>query len=1016
MNSKKIYATIPLVFFIGGCTSKSNLRYLPEGKTYGEIVISKPRISTRERLINDRLDQESWLQKQLNEADSKEFGSQGISDVRSTRGLSLKSGINANAGAVALAKEANDQALEDARRQSDLKSLDYQIAVLKKQKQLRDAAQDPDAASSTYYPGTPVKPEVTGSTPPNVTNELANALELQAKALNNLNNQLNLSGRATAGSSVPEQTDAKASPIDEFRDRLAYRDEIRGELLQNSLDDSHDLAQKTIYRLSFDTTILPGFDTSAWAVVGISISADHTGLPSPELFASYAEEKIEKEANEYKTVIHSSCPDSKVLSDKSFLESCLDKLESNTTAQQIMAYVHSAESSQGRELYDEVARAIRLYRESRKPINQRSVEYVAYVEEAEKIIRESTKTIPGNPPLADSIARIINTVETKRIFAPTEFNNTIEEFYQAKNGGCRINDKRNFPGFSVDAGKVIVSNETLAEISIIRNFFRHDDSRLSSSSKDLALKLDKNGKCESPELKEALHSAQRIADRVIFESINSYGATPKETVQRVSEVLARRELNEIAIASKILAGSASVDSLVSYMSANDALFHALRRQPLIVGFSGRLKPSASDIDIATHFGWIIGPKYEIRAEGDNQAAGFRHTPIQNGVAGIISVPSFLRSLKIHTKACWRGASDTWGVDSTGSSNGCDTQPEYTLRLPTDPVRGLSLDSRGKKRGIKVSISNPKVYRASAGNPMNILIRGENLWRNTKVLIDGQEADRVTVLPDMGGILAHFSKIQPSTIRSNNGLSNELPLEIITSEDYQLVGTVSIENSKKSDITKWVLQGPRLAHPDGRISVRADQSFPDGFSDIIIRINNEDRGGSAVVDGDLEMHYPTKTLSRLFPTTKKPPNWKSGDQLEIVIETKRTPTDNDPIKQIIGRAIFYEKSDDSKATLIVAKEKPKGASERQAELRLPIKYLESYPSLARTNDIVFNISSKDKGGTTTNQQIKCSPVVDKDRPVCKSLKISSRDDDTINEVTILSTSLEVPPVVVTIETQ
>jgi hypothetical protein len=63
-------------------------------------------------------------------------------------------------------------------------------------------------------------------------------------------------------------------PIDEFRDALAYRDDIRAELMRTQLDDRHDLQGNTLYRFDFDVAITPGDNTHASANITIQVEED----------------------------------------------------------------------------------------------------------------------------------------------------------------------------------------------------------------------------------------------------------------------------------------------------------------------------------------------------------------------------------------------------------------------------------------------------------------------------------------------------------------------------------------------------------------------------------------------------------------------------------------------------------------------------------------------------------------------------------------------------------------------
>ncbi|WP_371193487.1 hypothetical protein [Glaciecola sp. SC05] len=68
---------------------------------------------------------------------------------------------------------------------------------------------------------------------------------------------------------MSESGSPQLSPIESFRGRQSAREEVRNALIENQLDDRHDLGGNTLYRLKFDATIIPGNDTSAWAQINV---------------------------------------------------------------------------------------------------------------------------------------------------------------------------------------------------------------------------------------------------------------------------------------------------------------------------------------------------------------------------------------------------------------------------------------------------------------------------------------------------------------------------------------------------------------------------------------------------------------------------------------------------------------------------------------------------------------------------------------------------------------------------
>lgn len=68
--------------------------------------------------------------------------------------------------------------------------------------------------------------------------------------------------------------DIATSPVDTFIDMLDYRDKVRNELMRIQLDDRHDIEGNTLYRLNFDTAIIPGDHTHSSAAILVTITPD----------------------------------------------------------------------------------------------------------------------------------------------------------------------------------------------------------------------------------------------------------------------------------------------------------------------------------------------------------------------------------------------------------------------------------------------------------------------------------------------------------------------------------------------------------------------------------------------------------------------------------------------------------------------------------------------------------------------------------------------------------------------
>jgi hypothetical protein len=97
-------------------------------------------------------------------------------------------------------------------------------------------------------------------------------------------------GLSSPGAAAQQQL--SDSPIERFRDVLAYREEVRTEMLENQLDDRHDIAGNTLYRLKFDATVVPLKDTSAYAMVEVTVKGLSGDAPIVELPVTSTESRV----------------------------------------------------------------------------------------------------------------------------------------------------------------------------------------------------------------------------------------------------------------------------------------------------------------------------------------------------------------------------------------------------------------------------------------------------------------------------------------------------------------------------------------------------------------------------------------------------------------------------------------------------------------------------------------------------------------------------------------------------
>lgn len=962
-----------------GCAAK--ITYLPPGTTYGNITLSKPRVSTRERLINDRLEEERWLQGQLALTDSLEFGNQGSSDIRSFSGTSVRAGVQADQGAVGLYRETKAAELDEARRQRALRELDYKIALARKEKELADAQANPLGATSSFTvtPPTPAQP----ASAPRVN--VSGQLEGLAKSLEDLGGKIStLTGRGTATAPVP--TTAAASPIDTFRDRLAYREEIRSELISNALDDAHDLAGNSLYRLSFDATIFPGTDTSAWAVVGVQASTPKdastnwvttttgTGTASvtmlsyelpkghvrPSRFLRIVTSRIDEEALDFAQQVLRECRAEGARVPACLMNMRQDSLLQLQTYARLANEANSATTPAGAET-EEIFLKSRAFSSlligpyALQPAGRTSTPLVSAAEAdrlAQQFHRASSASQGSSN--AERTAESVAAGAYVEVARALRFRLAGGPDFKLSRGDtvCELNAPKRLLGFAVRTnGTLYISSPQLAKLTVLRE--QHSPDQFEADGQ-----WPREGDCEQGYLARVRKSMESMA-MTGRGKVYAYSATPKETVQRVSEVLARREASELALALQAVTGAASIDTMFSYIRANDALFHALRRQPLIVGYAGGMGPMNRGAEES--FGWIFGPKYEIRYDGrepvpafaafgaTKQSAGFRHAPIQNNVSAVVSVPAAYESLDLLVSRCWSNGDENWGLDAAAARavpsrlgpDKCFGTENLSISLPLDERRVFHLQRTpfSNERDIRLAGDTPARYVVRTGEPASLLIRGEHLWRNTKVLMGSQEADTVKVLPDMRGIIAMFNKVLAPT---ESGGRRQLDLRVVTSEKSIVAGPVHFEDAAAPAAVRWSLGGPKLFVPAETLALAATPRLPSAYNSFELRAANPARSRAGrYTSKDFEVAELTQSVGMKIGAAASFPAWQNGEQVTLEFVTNRFPEDTSPLIQAVEPAVFYKTRADAEIT---AAAKTAGGKSKVV-LTMPPEFRKAYPVLA-----------------------------------------------------------------------
>ena len=599
-----------------------------------------------------------------------------------------------------------------------------------------------------------------------------------------------------AEAEAPDAEDPVSSPTEKFRDELSYREEIRNEIIENQLDDRHDIAGNTLYRLKFDATVLPGEATSAYAMIEVSIESpidlpgatdgSFQGKPDAgsELPPNGKQDEEKRPATRYRQIQR--------LLEGGISKGSLDSLASlyESWLADTQAEITERVGSLRDKLRDgDIESRASLRRFLPKYFNN----YALGLEDGSSLdscIEEELKEPPPDSEKAPS--------------APTELaarEKCIEKWWEGKRKTheredllfARVQDELQIPiERYADVGRL--DGEFFVSPKIDFDYFAKDEEDGFQKRRDelvkafgdafpdnlfvrvsqpgvAALDLDGLWADELPDdgvTIEVLTGLASFISNLVSKppAVYTYAVTPKESVQRISDSMRVDLQQELGLQ----ASGPAAEAAIRHAQGRNSQMQSIRRQPLVVGYAPREGPESG----AT-MGWLIGPRFQIPSEPTGSVE-FRHVPVQQALTAIVSVPSWWPEMRVTARSYWLTGRNQQEHPEEGI---LDTR----ISLPGDleSLHDVLNPGSGPKEP-KISQDLDDLY-LDACKPGSLLIPGEHLWRSTVVMLGPQRANSIAVLPDMKGIVASFDPVRaPSNWDAREANKHtKLRLRVWTSE-------------------------------------------------------------------------------------------------------------------------------------------------------------------------------------------------------------------------------------------
>lgn len=761
------------------------------GTTQGEVLISGVAVGTRERLISDRRDQYAWLQQQLKEADNAEFGVNGERTRRSAVGATLNATANVAPADAALYAAGIASQLAQVKRDSQLQDLNHQIALQKRALILKNGTTETDPekiavpAAIPATPGSatsPVPAALAATAPKDTSDALKTVMDNLAGAL----------APTTSGTIV-------ASPLDRFRDKLAYREEIRNEMIAFGLDDRHDMRGNALYRISLDATVVPGNDSGDWAVISVCVQRPRDTRCSDGTGATTKFDAADGAALKRALLADFQAQKARLFNDLTLRINSPNKTVALETlsrrskalilngARQVLAtepFLHGGSAE-----FEKIRGIMQLIADGAKPLSDVSLEGLT------KQVPIFCQQVKGQGFAVAAAPVYVNGALLKSACVAEEkdaallllqYFGLVGLVFDTKDMLYRQSDGSQPESTYFGAARLSISDPTYPII--------FNDNQLTLGI-DLVKMIDEG------------------LGRKALE-IYAYGATPKESVQRIADVASRREGLQLALGLQALAGNVGVSTLTNFMQVNEGVFNALKRQPLVVGFghsnanvSNRTNAADGEISRAD-FGWIIGPRFGSTADG--KQANFRHEVKQNGLSAVVSIPGWWDKAELVINRYWVDGTGKFPTASAAGPRGKLSQIRYSITVPSSSDDALGILTGDSLMRVQLERPDEAAWQVRIGSPAEIIIRGKNLWRNPQVRLGSQFASDVKIMPDMEGVVAIFDKVVESygsalNIDGRTAPANTTPVTIATPAGMELVGYAKLLKEAATP-TKLAVEG------------------------------------------------------------------------------------------------------------------------------------------------------------------------------------------------------------------
>jgi hypothetical protein len=762
---------------LAGCANPyalglSKINYAASQKA-GVIQFTDPKLYKREALINERRAELGYLDDLLKASAKPEFKIEPeiVRELEVIRAFSAAVGLKFDPAAAIESRRATE--IGDIEQRIQVTRLEMQLAQLTRDAELlRDRLAGQSAPSVTpAASGTTVTKPPAGPTPEDVTKILTSVEALRKS----------VEGRLDRKAEPPVKSSGAASPVEEFRDRRAYRDAIKDAVNAASLDELHDMDGNSLFRVQLQATALPE-------------DGDHVdtlGILRMEVVPPTMDpDTVRRLYHEWLWYVNQS----------------LNVSPPDTTRplkqQQLSSDPRLFTLGEGADLFTIVQLEIAKTPATAQDCNgvhdtARDVEKCWYLRIAlpgrpgtgySKAAFVLDLAMQSAPTVAQSLGVAVEATRRPNAAPAFTLDASCRRVVAAKGATVDLGPSA-LPGFTAtdafalartvhtvwaQAGntlsyvadiplddpvaKASLSDgvrQALRKLNVVRTQARAFLAALEAVSPACRGQLVEVEPSEVPEgFSSAVRDGQAASGRITV-----YDVAPTERTQRVST--AARAADAVAMAAA-LAGQlpqAGFGGSGNFAFTRTAIgkADALERAPLVVGFAEPAQ-NAGGAPRYPAFGWLLGPKVTLDPKKQRLVLQQHLAPYE--IHADISLPGWWPHFDLKATTAWapnwRTANQLGTTLALGESN-----HERRLRVP---MRHSAGDMDGLtavilRRSTGQQIDRPRIRRvdpailSACAGQVTIVVVGEGVWRTSAVHIGGGpiEANNIRVLPDMQGV-------------------------------------------------------------------------------------------------------------------------------------------------------------------------------------------------------------------------------------------------------------------------